>query len=82
MINIRYFGALRELAPAGTEQIEWQGASSDDLLTHLRDRGEPWTSALAPERVFKVALNQTLLHAPAMIPDGAQVAILPPVTGG
>lgn len=82
MIQIRYFGALRELTPSGAEQIEWSGASTDELLTHLRSRGEPWTSALATQRVFKVALNQQLLHESTLIPDGAQVAILPPVTGG
>ncbi len=82
MIHIRYFGVLREQLQIEQEQIEWSGAATDALITFLRARGVVWEAALAPERIFKIALNQTLLHQAQPIPDGAQVGFLPPVTGG
>ncbi len=82
MIHIRYFGALREQLHTDQEFIEWSGSSTDDLVAFLRARGGVWWWALAPEKIFKIALNQTLLHAPVPVPDGAQIGFLPPVTGG
>lgn len=82
MIRIRYFGVLHEQLACQEEQLDYANISTDELLTRLRERGEPWKSALAPERIFKMVLNQEILHGPAQIPDGAEVGILPPVTGG
>ncbi len=82
MIQIRYFGVLQEQLGCQEEQVDYANLSSDELLTRLRERGEPWASALAADKIFKVVLNQEILHAPAQIPDGAEVGILPPVTGG
>ena len=82
MITITYFGSLKTLQPAGCEQIEWDGGTTDELLALLRDRGPDWREALQPGRVFKLALNHRLLHAAAPVSDGDEVAILPPVTGG
>jgi len=82
MITITYFGSLKSLQPSGTETIEWQGGTTDDLLQQLRGRGEDWHAALRPQRIFKLAINRQLLHGPAAIHDGDEVAIMPPVTGG
>lgn len=82
MITITYFGSLKTLQPSGTETLEWPGGTTDDLLAHLRARGPEWDQALQPGRVFKLALNQQLLHESALLRQGDEVAILPPVTGG
>ena len=82
MITITYFGSLKLLQPAGSEHIEWAGGSTTDLLNHLRQRGPDWEEALRPGRVFKLALNQQLLHGEAQLKAGDEIAILPPVTGG
>lgn len=82
MITITYFGNLKQLQPSGMECIEWAGGTTDDLLAQLRARGPAWAEALAPQRIFKLALNQQLLHGSAPVSDGDSVAILPPVTGG
>lgn len=82
MITLQYFGSLKQLHPAGTEELAWPGGNTDDLLDHLRQRGADWTAALQPERIFKIAINQQLIHGSAPVRDGDQVAILPPVTGG
>lgn len=82
MITITYFGSLKLLQPSGSEQLQWQGGSTADLLEHLRRRGPDWDEALRPGRVFKLALNQQLLHGEAQLKSGDDIAILPPVTGG
>ena len=82
MIRIRYFGVLQDQLACQEEQLEWTGLNTDELLALLRQRGEPWASALAADKIFKIVLNQEILHAPAPIADGAEVGILPPVTGG
>jgi len=82
MITITYFGSLKLLQPSGSEQLEWSGGTTDDLLSQLRLRGPDWEEALRPGRVFKLALNQQLLNGAAAVQAGDEVAILPPVTGG
>jgi len=82
MITITYFGSLKLLQPSGSEQMEWSGGSTTDLLNTLRERGPDWEAALRPGRVFKLALNQQLLHGEAPLKAGDEIAILPPVTGG
>jgi molybdopterin synthase sulfur carrier subunit len=82
MITITYFGSLKLLQPAGSEQLAWPGGTTEDLLRELRLRGPEWEKALRPERVFKLAVNQQLIHEETPLAPGDQVAILPPVTGG
>ncbi len=52
------------------------------MIEALRARGEPWTRELAPGRAFRVAVNHDVAHGSAILRDGDEVAILPPVTGG
>lgn len=82
MIHIRYFGVLQTELQTPSEHMEWHDGDTDSLLTILRERGEPWRSALAPERIFKIAVNRQLIHSNTAIADGAEVGFLPPVTGG
>ena len=82
MITITYFGNLKQLQPSGQEKLAWNGGSSDELLEQLRARSPDWAQALAPERIFKMAINQQLQHRSGPIQPGDHVAILPPVTGG
>jgi sulfur-carrier protein len=81
-ITVRYFASLRE-ALGPVETMAW---SQDLTLGRLRDqllaRGEPHAAALARSRSLRCALNQQLAKEDALIPDGAEVAFFPPVTGG
>ena len=85
MLHIRYFGILQTALNTREEQLEWNVGSNldtDALIAQLRARGEPWFSALAPEKVFKIAVNRQLIHTNTPIADGAEIGFLPPVTGG
>jgi molybdopterin synthase sulfur carrier subunit len=82
MIRVLYFGVLRDALGRGQEDLEWQAGSTSDLLTLLRARGDDWAQALAPERVFRLVVNQQIVLGETAIADGAEVGILPPVTGG
>ena len=82
MIRILYFGMLRDKLGRDQEQLEWQGGSTSELLAQLRSRDTQWAEALAPGQVFLVAVNRQMAYEDMPIPDGAEVGILPPVTGG
>lgn len=82
MITLIYFGVLKQQLGLTQEQIEWAGGSSDELLTLLRGRGDQWAEALASDRIFRLVINQNISQGNVHIPDGAEVALLPPVTGG
>lgn len=81
-ITVRYFASLRE-ALGPVETVAW---TQDLTLGRLRDqllaRGEPHAAALARGKSLRCALNQRLAQEDALIPDGAEVAFFPPVTGG
>lgn len=81
-ITVRYFASLRE-ALGTAETVAWQqGLTLGGLRDQLLARGEPHATALARGRAVRCALNQTLSAEDAPIPDGAEVAFFPPVTGG
>ena len=82
MIRILYFGMLRDKLGRDQEQLEWQGGSTSELLAQLRSRDTQWAEALAPGQVFRVAVNRQMAYEDMPSPDGAEVGILPPVTGG
>ena len=81
-LQVRYFASLREaLGPAETVD-----APAGVTLAHLRDlliqRSPEHAAALARGRALRCALNQALSDETAAIPEGAEVAFFPPVTGG
>lgn len=81
-IHLRYFASLREaLGSHETVEIE-AGSTVAALRDALIARGEPHAGALARGRALRAALNQTLCDESAVLPDGAEVAFFPPVTGG
>ena len=83
MLTINYMAKLREELDLSSEQIEWKGGTVDELLNFLRNRGEPWQSTLSAANVYKVAINNEIVHEhTARVAEDAVVALLPPVTGG
>lgn len=82
MIRVLYFGVLKDALGCAQESLSWHGGSTTDLLDLLRARGADWQQALAPGKVFRLVVDQQIVRGEVAIPDGAEVGILPPVTGG
>lgn len=82
-VNVLYFARLREVFGIGKETLVLPAdASVDMLLALLRQRGDLWAENLAPDRAFRVAVNQDVAHGDSPLSEAAEVAIFPPVTGG
>ena len=81
-LRVLYFARLRERFGVGEETLDFSGATAADLVAALQARGGAWAEELGAGRAFRVAVNQDLVGLDAALPDGAEVAIFPPVTGG
>ncbi len=81
-VRVLYFARLRERFGCAEEQVVLDGATVRDLVALLQARGGVWAEELAAGRAFRVAVNQDIVTPDATVPDGAEVAIFPPVTGG
>lgn len=83
MIYIQYFGPLATELGTRVETLSWEhGGTTETLLALLRNRNSRWQNALSDEKIFKIVVEKKICHQVINIPDGAEVAILPPVTGG
>jgi len=80
--RVLYFARLRERFGLAEETVELEGTTVHDLIAALSARGGVWAEELASGRAFRVAINQEIVMPDASVPDGAEVAIFPPVTGG
>jgi len=81
-ITVRYFASLRE-ALGEQESFEWRkGLTLAMLRDELLLRSAPHALALARTRAVRCALNQQLAREDQVVPEGAEVAFFPPVTGG
>lgn len=81
-LRVLYFARLRERFSVGEETLDFAGATAADLVAQLQTRGGVWAEELAAGRAFRVAVNQDIVALDALLPDNAEVAIFPPVTGG
>lgn len=81
-IRVRYFASIRE-ALGGGETLELAAGST---VAAARDaliaRSPAHAAALARGRALRCALNQTLCEEAAALPEDAELAFFPPVTGG
>ena len=83
-IQLRFFASIREALGTSQEtldlppQVDTVGA----LRSHLRERGEAWTAALAPGRALRMACNQQMADEATPLCEDCEVAFFPPVTGG
>ena len=82
-MNILFFASLRELLETDSEQwLDLKGAqTAGDILQQLKQRGEPWVSALSNEQLI-ISVNQEVSNLNTSISLGDELAFFPPVTGG
>ena len=81
-VQLRYFASLREALGASEEVELAEGRTLAQLRDQLLARGGRHAEILARGRAVRCALNQTLSDESALVPEGAEVAFFPPVTGG
>ncbi|HQS82523.1 MAG TPA: molybdopterin converting factor subunit 1 [Thiobacillus sp.] len=81
-LRVLYFARLRERFGVAEETLDFAGITAADLLAELQARGGVWAEELAAGRAFRMAVNQDIVALDAALPDHAEVAIFPPVTGG
>lgn len=86
LVRVRYFAALRETL--GPEESVELPPSADGTITVglLRDaliaRSAAHAQALSRQRAVRCAVDQRMADDGALVPEGAEVAFFPPVTGG
>ncbi len=81
-VRLRFFASLREALGPG-ESVELPAGSTVASLRQLLcERGGRYAEVLAPGRPVRSALNQTMCDDSAVLADGAELALFPPVTGG
>jgi len=81
-LRVLYFARLRERFGVAEETLDFAGTTAADLVAELQARGGVWAEELAAGRAFRVAVNQDIVALDVTLPDHAEVAIFPPVTGG
>ena len=86
-VTVRYFASIREaLGSNETLSLDASTGSGPATVGQLRDRliasSPAHAAALARTRSLRCALNQVLCDDATVVPDGAELAFFPPVTGG
>lgn len=81
-VQLRYFASLREALGPGEAVEVPEGSTVGALRDQLVARGGRHAEVLARPRPVRCALNQTMSDEAAPVPDGAEIAFFPPVTGG
>ncbi|HJW12287.1 MAG TPA: MoaD/ThiS family protein [Albitalea sp.] len=81
-IQVRYFASIREALGPGERVDAPAGVTLSLLRDLLIERSPTHATTLARGRALRCALNQALADESAVVPDGAEVAFFPPVTGG
>jgi len=81
-VHLKYFASIREALGTGGESLNTPATTLAALRDELIARGGAYAEALARGKSVRMALNQTLSDESQVLPDGAEVAFFPPVTGG
>ncbi len=81
-ITVKYFASIREAVGQGSEPLATAAVTLGGLRAELVARGGAYAEVLGMGKAVRLALNQTMADDTAALPDGAEVAFFPPVTGG
>jgi molybdopterin synthase sulfur carrier subunit len=81
-VTLKYFASVREAIGHGSETVSTQASTVQALRDELIARGGAYAEVLAHGRAVRMALNQDVCEASAVLREGCEVAFFPPVTGG
>ena len=79
MLTVLYFAAAREAAGAPREALDAAPATVSELRRALLER-HPALARVLPQ--CRIAVNHEMAHDDDAVPPGAEVAVIPPVSGG
>ncbi len=82
-LHILYFASLGDRLGCQKEDftVDQAPLSVSALRTILSQRGEAWL-AITEHETIRCAINQEIASEDTTIPNNAEVAFFPPVTGG
>lgn len=81
-VTIRYFASIREALGTGSESLQTPAATVGALREQLMSCSDAAAQVLAASKAVRMALNQDICDADAVLSNGDEVAFFPPVTGG
>ena len=81
-LRLRFFASLREALGAGETIEVAEGTTLGALRDTLVARGGEHARLLARGRAVRCALDQVMADENTPVRDDAEVAFVPPVTGG
>lgn len=79
-VTLLYFASLSDLMGTGEQSLELPDGSSVSDLLDLLEQTTPGLTRF--QRRYRVAMNQTFVNFDEPILDGAELALIPPVSGG
>ncbi|HEX3572003.1 MAG TPA: molybdopterin converting factor subunit 1 [Acidobacteriaceae bacterium] len=82
-VKVLYFGVLKDLLGMATDDLELsEGSTVAALLRILQQRTSNLRMDAKVWQSLAVAVNREYSSADAVLRDGDEVALLPPVSGG
>lgn len=81
-LTLRYFASVREGLGLASEVLHTTAPTVAALRAQLQARGGAYAQLLADAQPVRVAVNQAMAQDHTPLPQGAEVAFFPPVTGG
>jgi molybdopterin synthase sulfur carrier subunit len=82
MVSVKFFASIRESIGQGHEVVDTRVTTLAALRDELIARGGAYAESLSRGKAVRMALNQVMAQETSALPDGAEVAFFPPVTGG
>lgn len=79
-ITVRYFAGAREKVGVAQETWPFEEALTVSALLKKLTRRHPALAPLLPH--LRVAVDEEFASGEALVPEGAEVALIPPVAGG
>jgi len=83
-VRLIYFATVREAIGLAEEQREFPPnvRTVDDILRWLAAQSSAYAAAFGNTDRLRFALDQNMVTPDALIGNGTELAIFPPVTGG
>ena len=79
-ITVLYFAQAQEHCGCPLETIEIQRDTNTSAVRNLLAQRHPSLAELLPH--CRLAVDQSFVDGPLILTDGAELAVIPPVSGG